>query len=60
LRRKNTPSKKPIEEVWDKGKEKDKPEVVDIPPRKVERKQVPNSQGKEGYDRRNPKTGTRK
>jgi hypothetical protein len=54
------PSKKSIEEVWDKGKEKDKPEVVDIPPRKVERKEIPKSEGKEGYDRRNPKTGTRK
>jgi hypothetical protein len=53
-------SKKSIEEVWDREKEKNKPEVVVIPPRKVVRKEVPESEREVDYGRRPPKSGPRK
>jgi hypothetical protein len=44
----------------EKGNEKEKPEIVLIPPRRVVRKEVPKSEREEDYGRRPPKTEPRK
>lgn len=48
------------EESKGKEKEKEKPEVVAISPRKVARSQVQKIQRGDDNDRRNSKTGSRK